>query len=56
LAMTLFNRPGEVFNSPTLFFISQWNVQHPYRTGQVSKAWVPTVAIGFGFTGDLVPW
>jgi hypothetical protein len=56
LAVTLFNRPGASFNTPTLFLITQWNAQHPYRTGQESKTIVPTVAVGFAFTGDLVPW
>ena len=56
LAYTFYNRPGEVFNTPTLFLISQWNAQHPYRAGEASSIWIPTVSIGFGFTGDLKPW
>ena len=56
LAMTLFNHPGAAFNTPTLFVISQWHAEHPYRTGEDSSVWMPTISIGFGFTGDLVPW
>lgn len=56
LAYTIFNRPGASFNTPTLFLISQWNAQHPYRTGESSSVLIPTVSIGFGFTGDLLPW
>tara|TARA_Y100000589_G_scaffold264976_1_gene255797 strand:- start:113 stop:994 length:882 start_codon:yes stop_codon:yes gene_type:complete len=56
LAYTIFNRPGEVFNTPTLFLITQWNAQHPYRTGEESSVFIPTVSVGFAFTGDLLPW
>jgi hypothetical protein len=56
MAYTFFNEPGSVFNTPTLFFISQWQAAHPYRTGQEQAAWLPTLSIGFAFTGDLLPW
>ena len=45
IAYTLFNKPGASFNTPTLFLISQWNAQHPYRTGEVSSVWMPTVSL-----------
>jgi hypothetical protein len=56
LAFTWYNRPGQTFNTPTIFVISQWHVAHPYRAGAVSSQWSPTVAFGFAFSGDLTPW
>jgi hypothetical protein len=44
---------GEAFNQPTLFVISQWWLQHPYRTGAEQPQGLPLIAAGFAFNGDL---
>ncbi len=46
--------PGSRFDKPTAFVLTQWWLQHPYRTGQVSSAAMPLVALGFAFQGDLL--
>jgi len=56
VALTFFQRPGAAFNVPTVLLISQWNVKHPYRAGEVSSAALPTLTLGFAFSGDLIPW
>lgn len=56
VALTFFQRPGAAFNVPTVLLISQWHVKHPYRAGEVSSAALPTLTLGFAFSGDLIPW
>ncbi len=46
---------GAVFNNPTVFVLVQWWLMHRYRTGAVSSQAFPMLAIGFQFTGDLLP-
>lgn len=45
--------PGARFNQPTAFLLTQWWVQHPYRTGGEQPAGLPLIAAGFAFNGDL---
>jgi hypothetical protein len=47
--------PGTRFNQPTLFVLTQWWLQHPYRTGEEQPGALPLVALGFAFNGDLAP-
>lgn len=44
--------PGARFNQPTLFVLTQWWLQHPYRTGQEQAQALPLIAAGFAFNGD----
>ncbi len=44
--------PGTRFNQPTLFVLTQWWLQHPYRTGDEQPQGLPLVAVGFAFNGD----
>ncbi len=46
-------KPGARFNQPTLFVLTQWWLQHPYRTGDEQPQALPLTAIGFAFNGDL---
>lgn len=46
---------GSRFNRPTVFFLAQWWLAHPYRTGDEQPAAFPLLATGFAFDGDLVP-
>ncbi len=41
------------FDHPTLFVLSQWWLQHPYRAGQEQPSGLPLLAIGFAFDGTL---
>ena len=44
---------GGRFNEPTVFLITQWWLEHRYRTGEVRSQALPYLAIGFAFNGDL---
>jgi hypothetical protein len=44
--------PGARFNQPTLFVVTQWWAQHPYRTGNEQSQGLPLIAVGFAFNGD----
>lgn len=46
-------KPGESFNQPTVFVLTQWWLQHPYRAGQEQPAGLPLIALGFAFNGDF---
>ncbi|MGQ0507573.1 MAG: hypothetical protein ACT4TC_19900 [Myxococcaceae bacterium] len=52
---TFFNRDGAAFNSPTVFVLAQWWIQHRYRTGAVVSQAVPLMGIGFQMSGDFLP-
>lgn len=54
-AYTFFDRPGTRFNRPTVFALSQWWLEHRWRTGEERHAAIPYAAIGFAFEGDIVP-
>lgn len=56
VAYTFFDRPGTRFNRPTVFALSQWWLQHRWRTGAERHAAIPYAAIGFAFEGDIVPY
>ena len=45
--------PGAKFNQPTLFVLSQWWLQHPYRAGVEQSQGLPLIAAGFAFNGDM---
>jgi len=46
-------RPGARFNQPTVFVLTQWWAQHPYRTGAEQPGGLPLIALGFAFNGDF---
>lgn len=46
--------PGARWDTPTLFVLAQWWLQHPYRTGDEQPAGLPLIAIGLAFKGDLL--
>ena len=48
--------PGSRFDQPTLFVLSQWWLQHAYRTGAEQPQGLPLIAVGFAFRGDLKVW
>jgi hypothetical protein len=53
VAYTFFEDPGAAFDKPTLIFLSQWWLQHRYRTGEDISQAIPYVAIAFRFEGQL---
>jgi hypothetical protein len=54
LAYRFFKNDGHWFNAPTLVLLTNWYLQHRYRTGaEISQA-IPYVVVGFGFFGDLM--
>lgn len=55
LAYAFFSRDGAAFNNLTVFLTANWWLQHRFRSGQQSSAWMPMVAAGLSFTGDLLP-
>ena len=42
-----------MFRRPTLVVLSQWFLQHPYRTGQDVSQGVPWIAVVLAFDGQL---
>lgn len=46
--------PGARFDQPTMFILTQWWLQHPYRAGAVQPQGLPLIAAGFAFRGDLL--
>ena len=44
--------PGARYNQPTLFVLTQWWAQHPYRAGNEQPQELPLIAVGFAFNGD----
>jgi hypothetical protein len=55
VAYTFAERDGARFNSPTVLLIVNWWLAHRYRTGADSSALFPYLALGFSFSGDLLP-
>ncbi len=53
VAYTFFEDPGAAFDKPTLIFLSQWWLQHRYRTGEETSQAVPFIALAFRFEGRL---
>lgn len=41
------------FSQPTLILLTQWFVEHPYRTGQRVTQALPYIALAFSFNADL---
>lgn len=55
LGYTFKSEDGAAFNTPTIFLLVQWWLQHRFRTGaDVSQA-LPLLGVGFQMTGDLLP-
>ncbi|HEU4411821.1 MAG TPA: hypothetical protein VFS43_41660 [Polyangiaceae bacterium] len=54
VSYTFFDRPGAGFNTPTVFVLAQWWLDHHYRAGQDSSQAVPYLIVGFSFSGDLL--
>ncbi len=52
-AFMFFDDPGASFNKPTLIAISQWWLQHRFRTGQDVHQGIPTVTLALRFEGDM---
>lgn len=52
-AFMFFDDPGASFNKPTLIAISQWWLQHRFRTSQDVSQAIPMVTLAFRFEGDL---
>ncbi|WP_375768020.1 hypothetical protein NR798_41095 [Archangium gephyra] len=55
VAYTFAEREGARFNSPTVLLMVNWWLTHRYRTGADSSAFFPYLALGFSFSGDLLP-
>lgn len=55
LLYTFFDRANQRLNKPTLVLLSQWFVQHRFRTGSDSSQAVPQITLAFTFQGDLLP-
>lgn len=53
LAYVFYDRPGSLFNKPTVLLILNWYLKHRYRTGADVSQGVPYVVLGFKFGGDL---
>jgi len=54
VAWRFFDEPGAAFNEPTLVLFVLWNVVHPWRAGVEVDQALPTVALAFAFTGELL--
>ncbi|MBL4688576.1 MAG: hypothetical protein JKY37_28575 [Nannocystaceae bacterium] len=52
---TFFDRPSQRFNKPTFILLSQWFLQHRYRTGQDISQAIPQITLALSFQGDLLP-
>lgn len=53
IAYTFFEDPGSRFDKPTLILLSQWWLEHRYRTGQDISQALPLIALAFRFEGRL---
>jgi hypothetical protein len=59
LAYTFHEGKRKRFDKPTIFLLAQWHLQHRWRAGVDSAGrgvhqGIPTVAIGFAFSGELL--
>jgi hypothetical protein len=45
---------GAKFNTPTVFLLVQWWLQHRFRTGQDVSQAIPLFGVGFQTTGDFL--
>jgi hypothetical protein len=53
-AMQLSDKPvGSKFNQATFFALAQFWLTHPYRTGDEQSQFLPLIAVGIAFNGDL---
>ncbi|HEX5753290.1 MAG TPA: hypothetical protein VFZ09_44230 [Archangium sp.] len=55
VAYTFAERDGAPFNSPTVLLMVNWWLVHRYRTGADASPFFPYLALGFSFSGDLMP-
>jgi hypothetical protein len=55
VAYTFAERDGAPLNAPTVLLMVNWWLAHRYRTGVDSSAFFPYLALGFSFSGDLLP-
>ena len=55
LIYTFFDRPEQRFNKPTAVLLTQWFIQHRYRTGAETSQGLPQITLAFKFEGDLLP-
>jgi hypothetical protein len=55
VAYTFFEEPGATFDKPTLILLTQWWLEHRYRTGAAdgSSQAFPFIALAFRFEGRL---
>lgn len=53
LLYTFFDDPSRRFNRPTIIFLAQWWIVHPWRTGADVHPAVPYAAIALTFEGTL---
>lgn len=44
---------GSKFNQATVFALAQLWLKHPYRTGEEQSQFLPLIAVGIAFNGDL---
>jgi len=49
---TFFDDPARRFNRPTLILLTQWWIQHPWRTGVDVHPAIPYAAVAFSFEGS----
>jgi hypothetical protein len=55
VAYTFAEQDGARFNAPTVLLLVNWWLTHRYRTGVDSPQAFPYLALGFSFSGDLLP-
>jgi hypothetical protein len=55
LAYSFWKDRGGAFDNPTVLFIANWWLEHRWRTGQDVSPSYPYLALGFQFTGELMP-
>jgi hypothetical protein len=55
VAYTFAEQDGARFNAPTVLLLVNWWLAHRYRTGVDSPQAFPYLALGFSFSGDLLP-
>lgn len=54
LAYTFFKEDQARINGPTILLLTQWHLQHRWRTGADTSQALPQIILGFDFRGDLL--
>lgn len=54
LLYQFYDEPGSAFNKPTLVFMTQWFLQHRFRTGLDTPTALPQFIVAFIFSGTLL--